>query len=100
MTEARTTAPLADLQSVCADIYARWDSDMRSGKLLAALAGNLQDYDPRVTRILRALNAAPDLFEALRDLVDQCCDGDGPPQLETARAALSKAQGASEAGGE
>lgn len=52
---AALPALLADLQSVCADIYDRWDKDQRSGKLLQALAGTLTEYDPRVTRIRAAL---------------------------------------------
>ena len=56
MSETKAASALEDLRSVCADIYERWDADMRSGKLLAALAGNIPDYDPRVTRILKALS--------------------------------------------
>lgn len=54
-SEVVEPTPLEDLRSVCADIYERWDKDQRSGKLLAALAGGLRNYDPRVTRILAAL---------------------------------------------
>lgn len=48
---------LEDLNSVCNDIFARWDADQRSGKLLIALAGDLENYDPRVTRIRDALRS-------------------------------------------
>ncbi len=46
---------IADLDSVAADIFGRWNSDMRSGKLLTALEGRIERYDPRVTRIRDAL---------------------------------------------
>lgn len=46
---------LKDLQSVAAEIFDRWDKDMKPGKLLTALEGRIENYDPRVTRILAAL---------------------------------------------
>jgi hypothetical protein len=36
---------------ICEEIFQRWDADMKPGKLLLALTGNLPSYDPRVTRI-------------------------------------------------
>lgn len=54
-----TPTPLEDLRSVSGDIFARWDADMRPGKLLTALEGRLHNYDPRVTRIRAALDEPP-----------------------------------------
>jgi hypothetical protein len=59
--ETQIPTPLDDLRSVCSDIFNRWDKDMRSGKLLLALSGDLQTYDPRVDRV-RARLAAPDVL--------------------------------------
>jgi len=50
---------LADLEAVCDELHDRWDRDMKPGKLLQALRGNLRNYDPRVTRIRTALSAPP-----------------------------------------
>jgi hypothetical protein len=55
------TMPLDDLESVCADLFSRWDRDMRAGKLLTALEGRLPGYDPRVDRIRRALAVLPEI---------------------------------------
>lgn len=49
--------PLTDLEDVCDEIFERWDKDMRSGKLLTALAGRIENYDQRVIRIRQALTA-------------------------------------------
>lgn len=60
---------LADLETVCGDIFDRWDKDMRPGKLLTALSGNMSEgYDPRVDRIRRALQS-PALSDADKDSV-------------------------------
>ncbi len=58
--------PLRHLEMVCDDIFDRWDVDMRSGKLLAALNGRIAQYDPRVTSIRAALAAYPSLLSALQ----------------------------------
>lgn len=49
------TTPLQDLEAVCEVIAERWDKGMKSGKLLAALTGRVERYDPVVTRIRKAL---------------------------------------------
>jgi hypothetical protein len=54
-TKAATPSPLEDLESVCAELFEKWDKGMKSGKLLTALEGRLHNYDPRVTRIRAAL---------------------------------------------
>lgn len=53
--KANGSGALADLEAVCSVIFDRWDKDMRAGKLLLALSGELPRYDPRVTRIREAL---------------------------------------------
>lgn len=57
--------PLQDLETICAEIYQRWDKDMRSGKLLGALAG-IPGYRADVDRVRSALTAYPDMYAALR----------------------------------
>ena len=47
--------PLELLEAICAEIYDRWDKDMRSGKLLAALSGDLPNYRADVTAVRAAL---------------------------------------------
>lgn len=49
---------IRDLESVAAELFAKWDKGMKAGKLLTALEGRIHTYDPRVTRIRNAL-AAP-----------------------------------------
>jgi hypothetical protein len=44
------------LEQICREIFDRWDADQRSGKLLKALAGEIPDYDPRITAIRKALS--------------------------------------------
>jgi len=99
----------ADLNSVCAEIYDRWDKDQRSGKLLSALAGELRKYDPRTTRIRAAIENHDDLLTALQRIAQplDCgcvpCRGQCRSQValeceveerqDIARAALAKAQG-------
>lgn len=59
MTDPKSPlTPLQMLDQICDEIFERWDKDMRSGKLLTALAGRVKNYDPRVTAI-RALLGAP-----------------------------------------
>jgi hypothetical protein len=59
------STPLEDLESICADIFGRWDRDMRAGKLLLALEGRLQRYDPRVDRVRDALASATEARDAM-----------------------------------
>jgi len=53
--DAERSTPLQDLKAICAEIYDRWDKDMRSGKLLQALAGTLPKYRADVDRVRAAL---------------------------------------------
>ena len=55
MSALASLTPLEDLRSVSAEIFERWDKDMRSGKLLTALEGRVLGYDRRVNRIRHAL---------------------------------------------
>lgn len=48
--------PIEQLEAICAEIYERWDKDMRSGKLLQALAGRLPGYRPDVDAVRAALS--------------------------------------------
>jgi hypothetical protein len=93
---SETPAPLADLELVAGEIFERWDKDMRSGKLLAALSGLMAPgYDPRVDRIRQSLAAAPYLLEALIRCEEMVSTDKGPPDWKAVRAAISKATGAS-----
>jgi hypothetical protein len=47
--------PLEMLEVICAEIFERWDKDMRSGKLLLALSGELENYRADVTAVRSAL---------------------------------------------
>jgi hypothetical protein len=67
MGTAIMTTPLGDLESVCADLFDRWDRDMRAGKLLTALQGQVPGYDPRVDRIRRALADASKCADDTRE---------------------------------
>lgn len=51
--------PLEMLEAICAEIYERWDKDMRSGKLLQALSGTLPNYRSDVTAVRAALQRLP-----------------------------------------
>lgn len=53
-----TTTLIQDLEAVAAEIFEMWDKGMKSGKLLTHLEGRLRVYDPRITRIREALEAA------------------------------------------
>jgi hypothetical protein len=46
---------LEKLEAICAEIYERWDKDMRSGKLLQALSGSLPGYRKDVDEVRAAL---------------------------------------------
>jgi len=52
-------SPLKLLEAICSEIYERWDKDMRSGKLLQALAGELPNYRADVTAVRAALSRSP-----------------------------------------
>lgn len=47
--------PLQQLETICEEIFERWDKDMRSGKLLQALAGKLPGYRADVDAVRNAL---------------------------------------------
>lgn len=47
--------PLQMLETICSEIHERWDKDMRSGKLLLALSGDLKNYRADVTAVRAAL---------------------------------------------
>jgi hypothetical protein len=55
MESKSSQSPLKELDVICAEIYQRWDKDMRSGKLLQALAGKLPGYRADVDRVRAAL---------------------------------------------
>jgi hypothetical protein len=68
---AFTPPALNDLESICEDLFARWDTDMRAGKLLTALSGNMPPgYDPRVDHVRLALDAFPAMLAALKPFAD------------------------------
>jgi hypothetical protein len=54
MSDADKT-PLQKLEAICEEIQERWDKDMRSGKLLLALAGHIPRYRQDVTDVRDAL---------------------------------------------
>ena len=47
-----------DLRSVASEMADKWDAGMKAGKLLAHLEGRISNYDPRISRIIAALEAA------------------------------------------
>lgn len=49
-------AELVALDSICDEIFERWDKDMRPGKLLSALGGRLPGYRGDVEKIRAALS--------------------------------------------
>jgi len=53
----RAMTTLEKFETICAEIYERWDKDMRSGKLLLALAGELPGYRKDVDEVRAALAA-------------------------------------------
>lgn len=53
--------PLQKLEQICDEIFDRWDADMRSGKLLLALAGKLPRYRKDVDDVRAALAGAPNV---------------------------------------
>lgn len=86
------------LQAICDEIFARWDADQRSGKLLTALAGRLPNYRADVTEVRRAVNAHDDLVASLRDgvtalwLLAAAGNKDAAEKHQRALAALTKAE--------
>lgn len=87
-------SPLQDLETICGEIYARWDKDMRSGKLLGALAGTCPGYRDDVEKVRRALAAQPDLLEAAKMLLGHSGVGMRfSARQKFAEAAIAKAEG-------
>lgn len=60
--------PLDDLTILSEEIFARWDVDMRSGKLLQSLMGRIEHYDERVDNIRQALAAYTRFQAALHEI--------------------------------
>lgn len=52
----QTKSPLEQLEAICEEIFEQWDKGMKSGKLLTALAGRINNYRPDVTAVRDALN--------------------------------------------
>lgn len=98
MGEVKHT-PLGALELVCGDIFARWDADMRAGKLLTALSGLMAPgHDPRVDQVRAALSSHADLLEALNNIFALGSDGEHSGDRharcrDIARAAIAKATG-------
>lgn len=51
------TVALNRLEAMCDEIFARWDKDQRSGKLLSALSGRMKNYRIDVDLVRAALSA-------------------------------------------
>lgn len=62
--------PLEQLETICAEIYGRWDKDMRSGKLLQALAGTLPKYRADVDAVRSALVREDGLRKAVHKFLE------------------------------
>lgn len=58
--------PIQKLEGICAEIYSQWDKDMRSGKLLSALAGGTLNYRQDVTDVRAALERFATLEDTLK----------------------------------
>lgn len=56
------------LTDIADQIFQRWDSDMRSGKLLTALAGRIENYNRDVTAIRGALASHDALVKVLEEI--------------------------------
>ncbi|MFK5597641.1 hypothetical protein ACFZ8E_11610 [Methylobacterium sp. HMF5984] len=74
IASAGTPNLLQDLRSVASEMADKWDAGMKAGKLLAHLEGRISNYDPRVSRIIAALEAT-----------DAAHVGDDTPAKETGR---------------
>lgn len=72
---------LQDFDAVLTDIREHWSPGMKAGKLLSALAGRVQNYDPRVTRTRNALKPYRLLpyLEALAEEIFDLWDMDKAP---------------------
>lgn len=79
MTDLSKT-PLEDLTDICETMFERWDADQRAGKLLMALMGELNKYDPRVTRIRQILSRHGDFGKsyAYHEGVELSCNNVAP----------------------
>lgn len=83
------STPIEMLNDICGEIYARWDKDQRSGKLLSALGGTMTNYRADVMAVRRALEGPAELIAALKMQEDaelahaNCdeCEGQEVPEL-------------------
>lgn len=73
------------LDTICDEIFERWDKDQRSGKLLSALSGRLTSYRPDVDDIRgaldrcdRALLFPTTITPAIRDVLSMMLWHTGP----------------------
>ncbi len=58
--------PIAELSAIADETYERWDKDMRSGKLMIALSGDMPRYRSDVTSVRLACATAPGMLSTLR----------------------------------
>lgn len=59
--------PLKQLEAICDEIFEHWDKDMRPGKLLIALAGELPKYRADVSAVRSALAASAAAHDVLAE---------------------------------
>lgn len=69
--EQRTDTLLQRLDAIANQIHQRWDTDQRSGKLLVALRGKVENYNPDITAIRHALAVHDELVRALEVARDE-----------------------------
>lgn len=81
--------PIDLLNTICEEIFQRWDKDQRSGKLLSALSGRFTGYRPDVTKVRRALESHDALVKALEEIASEATQWDWTDK-DTADAALGK----------
>lgn len=60
-----TWLPISELVAIADEAFDRWDKDMRSGKLMLALSGDLSHYRGDVTSVRLACAVAPGLLSTL-----------------------------------
>ena len=58
--------PAAQLSAIADEAYERWDKDMRSGKLMIALSGDMPRYRSDVTSVRLACAVAPGMLSSLQ----------------------------------
>ena len=68
------STPLQKLEGICAEIYSQWDKDMRSGKLLSALAGGTPGYRQDVTDVRAALEQSERLHGENEKMRNRLCE--------------------------